>query len=307
MSKTWLTAILGIFLIFGVTFAEKTPLALHGWVNDYADVISSEYRDKLTNLIQELEQKTTAEIFVVTIESIAPYGEQSYARMLFDSWKPGKKGKDNGVLVLLAIKERRWRIETGYGVEGILPDGLCGEIGRNYMVPYFKQGKYGEGLYYGVAAVARTISADTKTNLGQLEGVRLKKGGKGAPSPWFYFFFPLFSFIWNIHWPIFIGLPFTLFFAFTLSKNSKIMALLIISGYIGAMIWRYDYWHRLPLDKRKSLWKIFIFGLAAYSGKKYSKYRGWGGFGGGTFGGGSGGFGGGGGGCGGGGGAGGGF
>jgi len=139
-----------------------------GWVNDFAGVISSEYKEKLTSLIDELEQKTTSEIAVVTIDSIAPYDEKEYARLLFDNWKPGKKGKDNGVLVLLAIKERRWRIETGYGVEGILPDGLCGEIGRNYMVPYFKDGKYSEGLYQGALKIAQVIAKDTNVKLSAL-------------------------------------------------------------------------------------------------------------------------------------------
>ncbi|MCX6011952.1 MAG: TPM domain-containing protein, partial [Chloroflexi bacterium] len=78
------------------------------------------------------------------------------------------KGKDNGVLVLLSIKERRWRIETGYGVEGILPDGLCGEIGRNYMVTYFKEGKYGEGLYKGVSAIADIIAKNAHVVLNTL-------------------------------------------------------------------------------------------------------------------------------------------
>ncbi len=136
-----------------------------GWVNDFAGVISPEYKDKINALIEELEQKTTAEIAVVTVNSISPYGEIEYARLLFDNWKPGKKGKDNGVLVLLAIKERRWRIETGYGIEGILPDGLCGEIGRNYMVPYFKEAKYGEGLYQGVIKLSQIIARNFNINL----------------------------------------------------------------------------------------------------------------------------------------------
>ena len=142
-----------------------------GWVNDFAGVISSEYKEKLNVLISELEEKTSAEIAVVTINSISPYGEIEYARLLFDNWRPGKKGKDNGVLVLVAIKERRWRIETGYGVEGILPDGLCGEIGRNYMVPYFKQGNYGEGLYRGVVRIAQVITKDANITLNTLQGI----------------------------------------------------------------------------------------------------------------------------------------
>ena len=162
-----------IFLIFVflvlpfLGYAQNLPQPV-GWVNDFANAIDKGSADKLSSLIEELEQKTATEIAVVAINSIAPYDEKEYARVLFDSWKPGKKGKDNGVLVLLAVKERRWRIETGYGVEGILPDGLCGEIGRNYMVPYFKEGKYGDGLYQGIRAIASIVAKDAHVTLNAL-------------------------------------------------------------------------------------------------------------------------------------------
>jgi uncharacterized protein len=257
-----------------------------GWVNDFANVISAEYQNKLTALIQESEEKTSSEIAVVTIQSIAPYDEKEYARLLFDNWKPGKKGKDNGVLVLLAIKERRWRIETGYGVEGILPDGLCGEIGRNYMVPYFKEGKYAQGLYYGTAAIARVISLDAKATINNLEGVKLKKR-INEPPLFVYFFAPLFFFLWNLPWPFFIGFPFTLLFALAFFAASPILGVLVIVGYIASMLVRYNYWSRLPPDERKS-----FFGPLAYGGtfSGGSSGGGWGGgFGGGGFGGGGGG------------------
>jgi uncharacterized protein len=143
-------------------FAQDVP-APYNWVNDYANVISPDYLEKITNVISGIEQKTSSEIAVVTVSSIAPYSEVNYARKLFDTWKPGKKGKDNGVLILLAINERRWRIETGYGVEGILPDGLCGQIGRDYMVPYFKQGQYSEGLFQGVSQIAKILGGGAFT------------------------------------------------------------------------------------------------------------------------------------------------
>ncbi|MGE5197358.1 MAG: TPM domain-containing protein [Deltaproteobacteria bacterium] len=146
-----------LFLSLSLSVRAQEVPQPQGWVNDFAGVITPEYKDKLNSLIYQVEQKTSSEIVVVTIDSISPYSEIDYARKLIDTWKPGKKSKDNGVLVLLAIKERRWRIETGYGVEGILPDGLCGEIGRNYMVPLFKAGKYSEGLYNGVARIAQVI------------------------------------------------------------------------------------------------------------------------------------------------------
>ena len=148
-------------------FAQKVEFPV-GWVNDFAGVIDKEDSQKMTSLIEELRQKTSAEIMVVSINSIVPYDEKDYARAFFDSWKPGKKGADNGVLVFLAVKERRWRIETGYGVEGILPDGLCGEIGRTYMVPNFKAGNYGLGLYEGVSALANVIAKNANVTLATL-------------------------------------------------------------------------------------------------------------------------------------------
>jgi len=287
------------FLVFFLSlalfaYAQNIPQPEH-WVNDFAGVISQESRDKITALIQECEEKTSAEIAVVTIDSIAPYDEKEYARLLFDNWKPGKKGKDNGVLVLLAIKERRWRIETGYGIEGILPDGLCGEIGRNYMVPYFKEAKFSEGLYYGVTALARVIAQDAKISIDNLRGVELKKQGSTVPF-FLYFFAPLFFFIWNLPWPFIIGFPFTILFAIAFFTTSPALGVLVILGYIASLFVRYNYWNKKPAEKRRN-----FFGPQAYGGT-YG-----GGYGGGFSGGGGGGFGGFGGGSGGGGGAGGGF
>ena len=164
LKKSFYILVVAILACARYSYADSLPQP-EGWVNDFAGVIQQGYRDKLNSLIQEVEEKTSTEIAVVTVTSIAPYDEKQYARMLFDNWKPGKKGKDNGVLILLAIKERRWRIETGYGVEGILPDGVCGDIGRNYMVPYFKNGSYGEGLYCGAAAIANIIAKDANVTL----------------------------------------------------------------------------------------------------------------------------------------------
>lgn len=300
-----------LLVIPALLFAQNIPQPV-GWVNDFAGIIGQEYKDKLNSLISEVEEKTSAEIAVVTVNSIAPYDEKEYARQLFDNWKPGKKGKDNGVLVLLAIKERRWRIETGYGVEGILPDGLCGEIGRNYMVPYFKQGDYSRGLYYGVAEIAhiiaKTYSAEISTERPPLSGSHRGLSGPGG------IFLPIFLlgffFLWNIPWPIIIGLPATLLFASGFAMGNPIMFIFPLIGYAAAMIVRYQIWKGLPVDKRPALWKIFVLGLMVLStgSHKYGSDRGWyGGWGGGWSGGGGGGGGGFGGGGGGGGGAGGGF
>lgn len=291
IKKTFLFVVL-LLSVCPASGLEVVPKP-EGRVNDYANVIPPDYLEKLQALIAEVETKTSAEIAVVTMESIAPYDEVSYARLLFDNWKIGKKGKDNGVLVLLAVRERRWRIETGYGVEGILPDGKCGEIGRSYMVPLFKQGKYGEGLYSGTAAIADVISRDSKIALNALEGVDLKGGllisDALIAGAFLYAGIPLFFFVWNLLGPVIIGLPFTLLFvaAFLFNIN-RITGLLIIVAYICAMLARYIYWRKFPAKKRPS-----FFGPQSFGNTWTSTSGGWGrgggGFGGGGFGGGMGG------------------
>lgn len=288
MRRFLFTIILASFLSAKASYAESIPRP-HGWVNDFAEVVSADYRDKMDALIRELEQKTSAEIMVVTVASIAPYDEKSYARMIFDSWKPGKRGRDNGVLVLLAVKERRWRIETGYGVEGILPDGLCGNIGRDYMAPYFKKDKYGEGLYSGVMAIGSVIAKDAgldisfKSSLGRADTF-------DKPPIFLYLFVPIFFFVWNLPWPVFIGLPFTLLFALVFFQMSPSLGFLTCVAYIAAQIFRYGYWRSLPVNRRNK-----FFGAQTYGGTFTTGGFG-GGFGGGGFGGGFGGGGGGGGG-----------
>jgi len=282
-----------------------------GWVNDFAGVISPEYEQKLNSLIAELESKTSAEIAVVTFPSIAPYTEFEYAQMVFDRWKIGKKGKDNGVLVLVSVRERRWRIHTGYGVEGILPDALCDQIGRNRMVPYLRSGDYSQGLYYGVAAIANVIAKDAGVTLTGLQGVALNRPPPQKVPVVVYFITFFFFLIWNYPWPIFIGLPATMIFGFAMAQISPILSMLIAAGYLGSMLLRYKTWAALPLKGRKPFWQALVFGIFALGGSGTGGGRGgfggFGGSGGGFSSGGGGGFSGGGGGSSGGGGGGGGF
>jgi uncharacterized protein len=142
-----------------------------GYINDFANVIPDNYETGLSRLIHELKQKTNgAEIAVVTIQSIAPLQIEEYAVRLYEKWGIGKKGEDNGVLVLLALKERKIRIEVGYGLEGVLPDGKCGEIIDRLMLPYFRQGDLGKGITYGTLAIIQIVAKEY--------GVQLE-GGKG--------------------------------------------------------------------------------------------------------------------------------
>jgi len=131
-----------------------------GWVSDFAGVMSEASKTQITVLAEEVNRKTGAEMAVVAVDSMQGLTVEDYAVRLFQKWGIGKKGKDEGILFLFARKERKIRIEVGYGLEGILPDGLCGEILDKYTVPDLRNGNYGEGLYRGAVAVAGVIAKD---------------------------------------------------------------------------------------------------------------------------------------------------
>ena len=129
-----------------------------GFVNDFAGVIPPGQAQSMEQYLRELNQRTGAQIAVVTVPNIEGYtGPEEYAVDLFSAWKIGQKGKDNGLLVLLAMKEKKVKIEVGYGLEGAITDGDCGIIIRQVMAPYFRAGRFGDGLMAGVQALVAKI------------------------------------------------------------------------------------------------------------------------------------------------------
>ncbi len=174
VGKRWFFLL--FFLIFSLQLSvfnsSQSALAVEpsfpkptGYVNDFAKVISPAEKARITALIKEVKRKTTAEIAVVTVPTIAPLTKERYAVELYQRWGIGEKGKDNGVLILLSLKERVWKIETGYGLEGALPDMIVSEIGRKIMVPYFKKGEFGKGLLAGTQAIAAGIAKEYNVKL----------------------------------------------------------------------------------------------------------------------------------------------
>jgi uncharacterized protein len=138
----------------------------YGAVNDFASVIPPDTRKIMENLAEELLQKTGTAVVVATVQTVGDSDPETYANELYENWGIGKKGEDKGVLIFLALQERRVRIETGYGVEGILPDGRVGSILDEYVVPYLKQNDYGKGLLNGMLAVGQIIAKDAGVTLG---------------------------------------------------------------------------------------------------------------------------------------------
>lgn len=126
-------------------------------MNDFAGCIPVEYERKITSVILEVKEKTGAEIVVVTIPTTGEEDIAMYSVNLYTKWGIGRKDKDDGVLITVALDDRKTRITTGYGLEGILPDAKAGDIWRNVMRPLFKEGNYGGGILNGVIVVAEII------------------------------------------------------------------------------------------------------------------------------------------------------
>jgi uncharacterized protein len=131
-----------------------------GLVSDFAGIIDAATEARLTRRIQELKQKTGAEIAVVTVPTTQPDAVPERAVRLAEAWKPGDRDKDNGILFLVAVQDRELFIATGYGIEGALPDGLVGEIRDRTIVPKFKAGDLAGGIEVGVDRMAAIIARE---------------------------------------------------------------------------------------------------------------------------------------------------
>ena len=146
----------GIALAQGPNFPEY-----QGFVNDYAGLLSPAVKTQLDAKLSQLEMDTTAEVAVVTVKSLEGDSVDDYAVRLFEKWKIGKKDKDNGVLFLVALDDRKMRIEVGYGLEPLITDGRAGRIRDNDVIPRFKEDDYEGGITAGVASIEKYIRDGT--------------------------------------------------------------------------------------------------------------------------------------------------
>ncbi len=141
------------------------------YVSDFAHVLSPETITRLDSICEQLDHsKANAQIAVVTVHDLNGDDAADYANQLEDHWKMGNKGDNKYVMVLLAVADHKYRIEVGYGLEGILPDGKTGDIGRD-MVPDLKAGDYDGAVTVAVGEVAQVIADDAKITLNQDEPV----------------------------------------------------------------------------------------------------------------------------------------
>ena len=142
------------------------PSASSGiYVQDYAGVISAPVRSYLLDLGRQLDQRTTAQLVVVTVKSLKGAPLEEYSLQVLRQWGIGNREKNNGVLMLVSTGDRKSRIEVGYGLEGRLTDSFTGQIQDQYMIPYFRKGAYEEGIAKGYEALARSIAKEYNVQL----------------------------------------------------------------------------------------------------------------------------------------------
>ena len=163
----WLAIVLLFFAPSVVSTAESvsTLPAPTGYVNDFAGVLTTSTKLRLENLCTQVDRQAHAQIAVVTVKTMD--GDQSieeFATALEDKWKVGAKGTDRGVLMLVVMNPRKYRIEVGYGLEGILNDAKVGDIGR-MMIPSLSQGDYNTAIPLGVQRIAQIIATDAGVTL----------------------------------------------------------------------------------------------------------------------------------------------
>ena len=157
------------------------PATPPNYVVDLAGVIDPAAEGRLNGLLRELEERTTAQVVVLTVRSLAGEPLEAFSiDVAHNRWKLGQRGKDNGVLITLALRERRYRIEVGYGLESILPDSHVGSIGREMLVPAFRAGDYGGGLTAAAGEIASRIAAASGV---ALSGAPEAAGRVPAPPP----------------------------------------------------------------------------------------------------------------------------
>lgn len=145
--------------MLSVAHALEVP-PLKGRVNDTARILSASSVQMLEQTLQALEQKESTQIVVLTVPSLEGESLEPYTLKVVETWKIGQKGTDNGALLFIAAKDRKIRIETGYGLEGKLTDLVAGRIIRETMVPAFRQGKYDQGVIDGVGAMVAVVKGE---------------------------------------------------------------------------------------------------------------------------------------------------
>lgn len=151
----FLLALAALYCIADITFPRLT-----GRIVDNAGMLDAKTEAELTQLLTAHENATTNQVVVVTQDDLQGYTIEEFGYLLGREWGIGQKGKNNGVLLLVAKSERKVRIEVGYGLEGMLTDAIASNIVQGVVLPEFRKGQFSEGISEGTAAVIQALAGD---------------------------------------------------------------------------------------------------------------------------------------------------
>ena len=183
---------LNFSLLTSLAVAQTLPKPA-GRITDLAGVIDAATEEALDRALDQLEQKTTSEIAVATVASLDGTSVEEYANRLFKEWGVGQAKQDNGVLVLVAPNDREMRIEVGYGLEGVLPDGLAGQVIRDDFTPRFREGDYSGGIQTGVLRLVDIVEKHQVLTPEEVAKLNRGNGSSGLQPSWgMILFFGLF-------------------------------------------------------------------------------------------------------------------
>lgn len=175
----YLAALLFFALVATFAYALDVP-ALRGRVNDYAGVFQQGQAGNLENQLAQLERDTGHQVAVLTIPTLDGDDIESFSIRVAESWKIGKKGHDNGAVLVVAVNDRRLRLEIGYGLEGVVPDAIAKRITADYIVPRFRQRDYAGGIVAGVAVLDKILRREP---LPEPERKKTQSPGTGMSFP----------------------------------------------------------------------------------------------------------------------------
>lgn len=184
----FLVVFVSLLLISANLQAELKFPEPQGYINDFAGMLSQTTENELNEILQNYEQQTTNEIAVVTVLNLQGITIEDYAVRLFEEWKIGKKGKDNGILLLIAKEERKIRIEVGYGLEPTLTDAQAYRIIQEIISPSFKGGDFDTGVKEGVNGIIKVLSGE---ELPETVPNAEERDEDGWPNPAAFFIFSL--------------------------------------------------------------------------------------------------------------------
>lgn len=164
-----------LFLLFALACGEKKetnftiekipdPMVHGGYVSNPDQLITRETEEELNTRMRQMDQSGRAQVAIVLLESIGEKVPKDVAHDIFRQWKPGQKGKDNGLVVLLVNDQHRIEFETGYGLEGDLPDVICFRIQQSEMLPSFRENNIDEGMLKGMTALVNVLQPSPDSN-----------------------------------------------------------------------------------------------------------------------------------------------